>query len=405
MTPSIRLQPLSPDAHAHLAALSLFPAPFFAEGAALLWEVPLEESGMAPAPIHARLDELVKAGLLQVDDWFSGNDQPALYAIDPARQASLRAHLSGDDRGRLAFGYAAYANWLVSRVYQFADDGATLDRLAAPWMDTLVEQASHQPDAVRPWYCWRLAVVAGRLGRRAEAAALLHQAEIDATTQGDDKVLARVWLERGHASLAAGDMTAALQDYTQSLALRERLGDLQGKAITVSAMAALHMQRGAWDAAAAASGEALAIARQLGEPGDVAFQLVKIGQAAAARGDLERARADYLEALAIFEGAQMPEAAQVRALLVGQTFAAVEAEADALTEAALSAINAGTIAALLPRLREAAAYFVADEEEGSPYRALAGFVQAVAALLAQEPVPDVAPVFVDRIDSLRRQLI
>ena len=405
MSLSSLFQPLSPAAQAHLAALSLFPAPFFAEGAALLWEVPLEESGMAPAPIHARLGEFVEAGLLQVDEWFTGSDQPALYHIVPRLQELLRGQLSADDRGRLTFGYAAYANWLVSRVYKFSDNSATRERLAAPWMDTLVDQASQQPDAVRPWYCWRLAVVAGRLGRTADATALLHQAETAANTQGDGKVLARVWLERGHQHQAAGDAPAALDDYAQSLALRERLGDLQGKAITLSAMATLHVHRGAWEAAAAAFAGALAVARQLGEPGDVAFQLVKTGQVAAARGDSERARADYLEALAIFADAEMPEADQVRDLLLGQTLAAIDAEAGALTEAALSAIDGGTTAALLPHLYEAAAYFVADEDADSPYYELATFVRAVAALLTQQPVPAVAPVFAERLELLRQQLL
>jgi tetratricopeptide (TPR) repeat protein len=115
--------------------------------------------------------------------------------------------------------------------------------------------------------------------------------------------------------LTRGDLDRALGLYQESLALDEQIGDLKGKAASLSMMANIHMARGAWEEAERCLVESLDIARRMGDPVTAAFNTVKLGQVAAHRGDLDAARRLYGEGLAVFERLGMPEAAQVRAML------------------------------------------------------------------------------------------
>lgn len=85
-----------------------------------------------------------------------------------------------------------------------------------------------------------------------------------------------------------------------------------------------------------------------------------------------------------------------RELLVGQ--------ANEIAEAALAAQREGRVAGLLPQLAETAAYLADGEAADSPYAQLAGFVQAVAALLRGESPPVVPQAYVERFAALRQAL-
>jgi tetratricopeptide (TPR) repeat protein len=101
--------------------------------------------------------------------------------------------------------------------------------------------------------------------------------------------------------------------YQQCLQIYEPLGDLSGKSITLSMITNILMARQEWDAVEQMLLDALALAQRLADPGQVAFNQVKLGQVAHARGDQATALAYYREGLAIFERVGMPrEAAQVR---------------------------------------------------------------------------------------------
>ena len=106
--------------------------------------------------------------------------------------------------------------------------------------------------------------------------------------------------------------------------LKEQIGDLQGKAASLSMVANVYWQRGEYDQAERLVEQSIALEKQLGHLGGAAIDTVKLGQLAQARGDAETALARYREGLAVFERLDMPEAAQVR-----QMIAALEGGAEA----------------------------------------------------------------------------
>jgi tetratricopeptide (TPR) repeat protein len=113
-----------------------------------------------------------------------------------------------------------------------------------------------------------------------------------------------------------GDLARALALYEQSLAIREQVGDLQGKGATLSQMANVYAMQQDWQRAEALLRQSLEIGRGLGDAVSIAFDTVKLGQIAQARGDPATALARYRQGLAQFErlGAQR-EIAQVQQLI------------------------------------------------------------------------------------------
>jgi len=121
-----------------------------------------------------------------------------------------------------------------------------------------------------------------------------------------------------------GELERALGLYEESLRLSEQLGDLQGKAASLSQLANLYMARENWDQAERCLLEAMGLSRQLNEPAGIAFQTVQLGQVAQARGDRETALARYREGLAIHERLGMPRETEQ----VHQMIAALEGAPD-----------------------------------------------------------------------------
>ncbi len=345
-----------------LAALSRFPAPFFAEGAALLWGQALAEQAARPAQIsnvHVQLDVYVRRSLLKVDGTFTGGDQPATYRLEPVIARTLARTLTHaeppTDQAVLDAGYTAYAGWLVQRAYGETGRDVGVARLIQQWLDELIDQVQRQPSHNQARYAWQLGVMLRQFGRTKEALPMLQMAEDVATAQQQQKILARIlhakaellvilgeldqavqlWQrclqlndqpadegERGanlhglaQVFMTRGDLDRALRLYEESLALLDKLGDLKGKAATLSGMANVWMARQNWAQAEQLLLEALSIAQQLPHVEGVAFQSVKLGQIAQARGDVAIARQRYTEGLTIFVRLRMPEANQVSAML------------------------------------------------------------------------------------------
>ncbi len=296
-----------------------------------------------------------------------------------------------------------------------------------------------------------------QFGRLADDGKLLGIGKSAAIEQNDNQFLARILTEQANTSVTRGDLVHALEAYQQSLALKEQVGDLQGKAATLHQMGNVDASCGQWDDAERLISEARTIDQRLGDQQSIAFNTVKLGQIAQARGDRETAQQRYREELAIFERLGMPEANQVRGLLaslgagagsgpqgtmpeqavvaldalspeaqaqlqeVARQFAHLSpdeqqatqmavrrellaAAANDVAEAALSARREGGIAELLPKLDEAAAYYADGEAADSPYAQLAGFVRAVGALLRGDPPPPVPQAYVERFAALRQAL-
>jgi tetratricopeptide (TPR) repeat protein len=341
-------QALTPGQQEHLAALGRFGAPFFAQGAALLWG--LAETAQA----QPDLNELVRRSLLAVDGTYD-DDTPATYRLEPVILSHLRRHYPTTPGPA----YAAYAAWLVDRCYGETGSSVALAQLLARWwLDELVGQTGAQPPETAAGYCWRLAWLLRQYGRLDEALRLLEQGQAATQQQNDQAMLSNLWYEQAGILVIRGDFEGALKLYTDSLDINEKLGDLRGKAATLHAMAYifstrgdfegalklytdsldineklgdlrgkgatlselanLYMARNDWDEAEKLIKQSLAIAHQINSPGDAAFSFVKLGQVGQARGDLAQARARYQEGLAIFERLGMPrEAHQVRQLLAG----------------------------------------------------------------------------------------
>lgn len=139
----------------------------------------------------------------------------------------------------------------------------------------------------------------------------------------------------------------------------EQIGDIKGKAASLGNLANIHMQQQQWDRAESLLLEALKLTKQIGEP--PAFEIVKLGQVAQARGDHETARSRYGEGLAIFERLGMPEANQVR-----QMIASLESDDQ-------PAAPADPLRQLIARARAAA-------QSGDVQDAIAAQEQAVALL-------------------------
>ena len=354
---------LAPADRARLAALSLFRLPFFAEGAAFLWDGAAPDAGAeaALAALRVRLDDFVRRSLLRVDATFTGTDRAATYRLEPVIQRQLAVELAAERREALAPRYAAYADWLVNQAFGETGRDPGMASLIQAWADELIAQVDQQPVAGKPRYCWRLGVLLYGFGRLADDERLLDLGRQAAADAGDEATLARIVHARANAHvirgdlgqalalyeealaldeklgetgekaatlhnmaqvyLTRGDLDQAMRLYQQSLALKEQVGDRQGKAATLHNMANISMARKQWDEAEKLCVEAEALAAQIGNPEHQAFAIVKLGQIAQARGDRETTHQRYREGLAIFERLGMPEANQVRELL-----ASLEAE-------------------------------------------------------------------------------
>lgn len=120
------------------------------------------------------------------------------------------------------------------------------------------------------------------------------------------------------------ELDRALSLYQESLDLYEQLGDKQGKATLLSKMANIYMHRKDWEQAEKILLEAFELVKTIGEP--PAFELVKLGQVAQARGDKETALSRYSEGLEVFERMGMPEAQQVREMIASLEGVAVSSD-------------------------------------------------------------------------------
>ena len=284
---------LSERQQARLIALSRFPAPFFAEGAALLWEEEVDE-------VQEDLSLFAHRNLLQVDAYHK-DDTPATYRLEPVIARHLRARLAPELETSLAPAYAAYADWLVNRVYGELGREPALARLAQQWLDELIPQAEVQPPDRRGWYCWQLAWELRHFGRLPDELPLLQAGEEIARSQEDEKLLSRILSEQAEYRKIRGDLTTALALYEESLLIDEQLGDLKEKGATLGNMAGVYWTRGDLTTALALYEETLTILEQVGDLQGKGATLHNMARVYLTRGDLNKALALCEESLDIRE--------------------------------------------------------------------------------------------------------
>jgi tetratricopeptide (TPR) repeat protein len=308
---------------ARLRALTRFPFPFFAEGAALLWGLGTDEtgpsasSGQGLGAVRQDLGEFTRRSLLQVDTWFE-DDTPATYRFQPALQQALARRVGDDERVALDAGYAAYGAWLARRGYLDIHREPALARLVRRSLDALDAATDRLEGNERLWHIRRLAWLKGAYGQTEAAYDLLvsvlppDQPLPDAEQDPEAaKVESSLRYELAKLCVTRGELDRALALYQESLQLLEQIGDLQGQAASLHSMAQVYLTRGELDRALALYQESLQIDEQIGDLQGKAASLHQMAQEAASlhqmaqvyltRGELDRALALYQESLQLKE--------------------------------------------------------------------------------------------------------
>ena len=297
---------LPPERQARLRRLSVFPFPFFAEGAAAVWG--LAGEGDAPDGDAARPDlgRLARASLLEVDGWFTDSDQPATWRFQPALRQAAAREAGPDDAAAMAAGFAAYGGWLARRGYGDIHRDPALARLVRLSLPALDATTAALEGVARLWHIRRVAWLKAAYGETAAAFELLDglvpPALPDATTDRDlaaaDSALR---FQLAGLCVTRGDLDRALALYQDSLKLKEQVGDIQGKAASLHQMAQVYLTRGDLDRALALYQDSLKLKEQVGDIKGKAASLHAMAQVYLTRGDLDRALALYQDSLKLLE--------------------------------------------------------------------------------------------------------
>lgn len=343
-----------------LKALAVFPFPFYAEGAALVWGLTTSKEDVVQA--REELGRLVRASLLEVDGWFEDNT-PSAYRFQPALYREVRGRAEPQEIEGRQTGYAAYGAWLASSGYGAIHREPALAHRVRLSMDALEAATATLDGPERLWHIWRLAWLKRAYGE-IQAAYDLLRAAVPADpplpdTEAEPElagVHSKLQHELANILVVRGDLEGAMALYRQSLQIQEQLGDIQGKAATLSQLANLYMQQGDWAAAEEAIQQSLVIAEQLSQQDAIAFNKVKLGQVAAAQGDPATALAGYREGLAIFERLGMPRETEQMQQMIWQLERGEGGPADPLAQAvqrARAAAQQGNAAAAIQAQEEA----------------------------------------------------
>jgi tetratricopeptide (TPR) repeat protein len=137
-------------------------------------------------------------------------------------------------------------------------------------------------------------------GKGNEALSLfMHGAELAAAV-GDDRLLGLAESRRGVQLQGMGRIDEALEAYDRSVAISEKTGDLDTLARTLNNRSMIHgMYRHDWVRGTADLERTIEVARQLGNPAQLAFGLNSLGQTRWAAGDWVQARVLFDEAARI----------------------------------------------------------------------------------------------------------
>jgi predicted ATPase len=115
------------------------------------------------------------------------------------------------------------------------------------------------------------------------------------------KVRARVLFSAGALASQQGDYASAMALVKQALEMARRLGDKQGVAVALNALAVQSREQGDTTASRAFLEESLSVWRELGDPAGEARLLSNLANAAKEQGDYARALSLCEECLSIFE--------------------------------------------------------------------------------------------------------
>ncbi len=304
---------LSNDLQEKLASLSIFPFPFFAHGAVMIWDgshLPdgNEEIDAKVNAAQQTLSEFTRRSLLEVDANFT-DKTPATYRFQPAlRQEAVRRL----DAFGVALtesqqvGYAAYGAWLAKQGYARFESDMGLNRVAHLSMDTMEKATDFLQGSERLWHIRRLAWLKNAWGETRLAFDLLNSAISENLPNVDtDPESAKVESALRHALadiyLTRGDLDRALSLYQESLSLREQLGDKIEIGATLHAMASIFISRGDLDHALELYQKNLELLEHLDDKSALAATLHRMAVVFVMRDDPDRALQYYQDSLQLGE--------------------------------------------------------------------------------------------------------
>ena len=120
--------------------------------------------------------------------------------------------------------------------------------------------------------------------------------------QAPTKARSRALFSAGVLGVEQGDYAAADALIRESLEISRQLGDAQGAAVCLNALAVNARDRGDIQSARSLSEESLVVWREVGDPKAVASALSNLANIVKLQGDNTRARSLYAECLSIFSG-------------------------------------------------------------------------------------------------------
>ncbi len=288
-----------------LRALSRFPFPFFAEGAALMWGLTAGEEGVASA--REALAGLTRRNLLEVDGQFA-DGTPATYRFQPALRQAAAWCVPEDEHPALDAGYAAYGAWLAGRGYGDIHRDPGLARLVRLSMDALEAATDRLEGTERLRHIRWLAWLKDAYGQAGAAYELLTSVVAPGGPLPDGKqdpeaarAESSLRYELANVCVTRGDLDRALGLYQESLQLLEQIGDIRGKAASLHQMAQVYVTRGNLEGALGLYQESLQLNEQIGDIQGKAASLSMMAQVYVTRGDLDRALGLYQESLQLLE--------------------------------------------------------------------------------------------------------
>ncbi len=344
-------------------------------------------------PAHRQLETLQQTSLLLGQGYDQEHNRALTYAIQPVIATVLRRYAQTHD---LSAARIRYGRWAAALVDQARDPqhginaSAELAQQMQSLLPDIAEALAALPTPERGWALWRATWVLNRLGDPATAWRLIEQANQLAQEHNDEALLSRVYHQQADLLVTRGDLDGALARYQQSLAIKERLGDVKGKSATLVMMAQVQFMRGEHDQALCNARESLRLLEAMGAQPDAAKVAEIIQQMEAMRHQAA------LPTQGVEASAQIEEATTALAALLEQLSPAQRAEMQVLLQVAPLLIGAAALLgradadderkALAAVLAQAADQAAAGEAAGSPWLAAAATLRTLAGWLSGAPV-------------------
>ncbi|WP_299643877.1 CHAT domain-containing protein [uncultured Chloroflexus sp.] len=234
----ISLNALPADLQANLLALTIIANPVITPShGAVIW-------GLEDEAAHQRLELLHQASLLQGHGYDEQRNRALTYSVQPVIASVLGRLAQEHDLGPARTRYAAWVAQLVKLAYSRIDTDPDVAALTQFLLPDIAAALPYLPTDQRGWCAWRAASIFSQLGQPVQAEQCIGLAEAVAKETADQPLLSRVFHQQATLLVIRGDLDGALRLYEESLALCERLGDVQGKSATLIMMAQVQFIQG-----------------------------------------------------------------------------------------------------------------------------------------------------------------